>query len=85
MIQIIDDNFGTPRVLRVKSGSKTEVFVRQTRDGLILRPEKVTRVSKDKVLDLAQGYFDKYPDVRGPLPFSGECSEDLPQSLVASA
>ncbi len=70
MVHIVEDNLGNPRVLRVKSTSvKTEVFVRQTRSGLVVRPERVFPLPKDKVLEVAQKYLEEYPNERGPLPY----------------
>jgi hypothetical protein len=70
MIHIVEDNLGDPRVLRVKSTTvKIEVFVRQTRSGLVIRPERMFPMPKDKVLEVAQKYLDEHPKERGTLPY----------------
>lgn len=73
MIQIVEDNLSDPRVLRIRSpGTKIEVFVRQTRTGLTIRPEKVFRVAKERVFALAQKYLEEYPNERGVLPYQAD-------------
>lgn len=70
MLRVIEDNFCTPRVIRIATTeATTEVFVRQTREGLVLRPQSVRKISKNQALVLAEHYFSKYPKEKGPLPF----------------